>query len=239
MIGLLLTGIVFAGVSQAQERSRSRRAAKDKDEEPKVLSEAEAERLRLKLKGSTDRYGDGVDWRSLPPWAQTTFFGIRARGQFFVYVVDRSGSMIEEERLVRAKLELRRSIRGLREPQRFAVIFYNERPWPFPGDLSRSADLPSKDAFTRWLRLIEPDGGTDPRKALSMALSLRPDAVFLLSDGEFPPGTAESIARQNPRKVPIHCIDLAGGTGGSDLARIAANSGGQYVSRPQSLGGFP
>ena len=40
-----------------------------------------------------DRYGpDGaVDWSDVPPWRQTSFFGIRARGQFFVYVVDCSG----------------------------------------------------------------------------------------------------------------------------------------------------
>ena len=44
-----------------------------------------------------------------------------------------------------------------------------------------------------------------------MALALRPDAVFLLSDGEFPEGTVEADRRLNARKVPIHCVDLTGG----------------------------
>jgi hypothetical protein len=105
---------------------------------------------------------------------------------------------------------------------------------PMPGDLPRSADLASKSQLVQWLRLIEPDGETDPRAAMSLALSLRPDAVFLLSDGEFPDGTVEAIARKNPRKIPVHCVDLSGGTGGDHLQRIARDSGGQYRSRPQA-----
>ena len=72
-----------------------------------------------------------------------------------------------------------------------------------------------------------------------MALALRPDAVFLLSDGEFPKGTVEAIARENPRKIPIHCIDLTGGLAGDHLHRIARDSGGQYASRPGSLQAIP
>ena len=82
-----------------------------------------------------DRYGsDGaIDWSDIPPWRQTSFFGIRARGQFFVYVVDCSGSMIDDDRMPRATIELRRSVFALREPQRFEVIFYNTESIPMPG----------------------------------------------------------------------------------------------------------
>ncbi|MBV8677291.1 MAG: hypothetical protein JO355_09000, partial [Planctomycetaceae bacterium] len=102
---------------------------------------------------------------------------------------------------------------------------------PMPGDLPCPADLTSKNQLNTWLRLIEPDGETDPRSSLALALSLRPDAVFLLSDGEFPKGTVEAIARLNPRTIPIHCVDLSG-TGGDHLQRIARDSGGKYVFRP-------
>jgi hypothetical protein len=186
----------------------------------------------LRLPG-TDRYDPGaVDWRDVPPWRQASFFGIRAQGQLFIYVVDCSGSMIDEDRLVRAKRELRRSVLGLQPPQRFKVIFYNDEVLAMPGDLPVSADWSSKDQMIRWLRLIEPDGETDPRGAMSLALALRPDAVFLLSDGEYPPGTVEAVARKNRHKIPIHCVDLSGGTGGDHLQRIARDSGGQYRSRP-------
>jgi hypothetical protein len=189
-----------------------------------------------------DRYDPDavVDWSEVPPWRQTSFFGIRARGQFFVYVVDCSGSMIDDDRFPRATIELRRSVMALREPQKFEVIFYNTESIPMPGGpIARTADFAAKQQMLTWLRMIEPDAGTDPRLAMKQALMLQPDAVFLLSDGEFPDGTVEAIARTNTRKIPIHCVDLAGGLGGDHLKRIARSSGGQYASRPGDLQGRP
>jgi von Willebrand factor type A domain len=189
-----------------------------------------------------DRYDpDGaVDWSDVSPWRQTSFFGIRARGLFFVYVVDCSGSMIDDDRMPRATIELRRSVMALREPQRFEVIFYNSESIPMPGGpIPRSATLQAKSQLRSFLQLIDPDGGTDPRPAMKQALSLRPDAVFLLSDGAFPDGTVEELTRLNKHKVPIHCVDLTGGLAGDHLKRIAAANGGQYASRMGDLQGRP
>jgi Mg-chelatase subunit ChlD len=188
----------------------------------------------------SDRYATPEDWKDIPPWRQASFFGIRARGQFFVFIVDGSGSMIDEDRMPRATIELRRSVAALRPPQRFEVIVFNEGAMPMPGGpIPRLADQGSRESLRHWLRLIEPDGGTDPRTALSQGLGLRPDAVFLLSDGAFPEGTAEMVSRLNTHKIPIHCIDLTGGLAGDDLQRIARENGGQYASRPGSLQGTP
>jgi hypothetical protein len=216
---------------------------------PRVLTKAEtdarkrrSEFLTMPGAGPQDPYDpEGNDWSLIPAWRQASFFGIRARGQFFVFVLDQSGSMIDDDRLARATIELRRSVFALQPPQRFEVIFYNHEATPMPGGpIPRPADQKQKNLLTTWLRLIEPDGGTDPRRAILQALSLQPDAVFLLSDGEFPEGTAESVARYNlNRKVPVHCVDLSGGLGGDHLRRIARESGGQYASRPGSLQGRP
>lgn len=173
-----------------------------------------------------------IDWNALPPWKQTSFYGIRAKGQVFIYVVDCSGSMADDERLIRAKQEIRRSVMELRWPQKFQVIFYNDQPLCMPGGIPQSADLMPKLQMLDWFKTIGPEGETDPRGAMAQAVSLRPDAVFLLSDGEFPPGSVEAISKKNTHKVPIHCIDLAGGAAGDQLKRIAQDSGGQYVSRP-------
>ena len=188
-----------------------------------------------------DRYGsDELDWSDVPAWRQTSFFGIRARGQFFIFVVDCSESMIEDDRIARATIELRRSVFALQPPQKFEVIFFNTESIPMPGGpIPRSADLQSKNQLLLWLRLIEPDGGTDPRPALKQAIMLRPDAVFLLSDGDLPEGTVKEVAKLNTRKVPIHCVDLAGGLAGDQLKLIASDSGGQYASRPGSLRARP
>jgi von Willebrand factor type A domain len=211
---------------------------KPREVEIKVRSRAAVEAARtapsefLRPPGATRYEPDGTDWRDVPPWRQAAFYGIRAQGQFFIYVVDCSGSMIDDSRLVRAKRELRHSVLSLQPPQRFQVIFYNDRPIPMPGDLPRPADQANKSQMNQWLRLIEPDGATDPRAALGLALAMRPDAIFLLSDGEFPDGTVEAVARKNPHKVPVHCIDLSGGLAGDQLSRIARDSGGRYASRP-------
>jgi hypothetical protein len=129
---------------------------------------------------------------------------------------------------------------ALQAPQQFEVIFYNDESIPMPGGpRPRPADPQTKSQFLGWLSLMEPESGTEPRLAMRQALGLRPDAVFLLSDGEFPRGTAEEIARLNTRRIPIHCVDISGGLAGDQLRRIAADSGGQYASRPGNLQGGP
>jgi hypothetical protein len=232
-----LAALMVTSSALAEPPQEATKATARKDESQKVVSKDKSLQSRppslFLRQPSGDRYEpDGVNWSEVPAWKQATFFGVRARGQFFVYVVDCSGSMIEEDRLARAKEEVRRSVLRLVEPQRFKVIFYNDRPIPMPGDLAKSADFASKEQLLAWLRLIEPDGETDPRSSISLALNHRPDAVFLLSDGEFPEGTAEAVARANGRKVPIHCIDLSGGLAADQLPRIARDSGGRYVLRP-------
>jgi hypothetical protein len=177
-----------------------------------------------------DRYAD-TDWSQVPAWDQAAFYGVRARGRVFVFVVDCSGSMADEARLTRAKAELRRTISALRWPQRVHVIFYNDRPLPQPGGLPRLADTDGKASLYRWLRTIDAEGGTEPTVAMRQALALAPDAVFLLSDGAFPGGCVESITSANPGRIPIHCIDLAAGAEGDDLERIAESSGGRYAPR--------
>jgi hypothetical protein len=193
----------------------------------------------LRHPGVSDGYGPPISWADIPPWQQTSFFGIRARGRVFLYVVDCSGSMIQENRLGRAKTELRRSVMNLRFGQRFQVIFYNDQPLTMPGGIPVGADPDGKRSFLNWLARIDADGATDPRGALDQAIGLRPDAVFLLSDGEFPEGTVSEVARLNTRKIPIHCVDLAGGLAGDHLERNARDSGGKYASRPGNLQGGP
>jgi hypothetical protein len=206
-------------------------------DEPRVLS---AQEMAARSQSSrsflgplpADRYGETFAWSEVPAWRQASFYGVRSVAQTVVFVVDCSGSMGEADRLARAKIELRRSVLALQFPQRFTVIFYDDEPILMPGTGLQSADTATKDQFLAWLRLIDADGGTDPRVAMSLALGLQPDAIYLLSDGAFPDGVVEAIASRNRKKVPIHCIDLSGGAAGDHLKRIARDSGGQYAARP-------
>lgn len=218
-LGPILALLVLALTSRAQDVT-----VKSADSTPSSAADL------LRPPGS-DPYAPPIDWSSVPPWRQTSFFGVKSEGTFFVFVIDCSGSMDDHARLLLAKRELRRTLSRLDFPQRFLVIFYNDRAWPMPGDLIASADTDSRNRAYRWLARIDAHGETDPRPAMNLALSLHPDAVYLLSDGDYPSGCVQAIARKNSRKTPIHTIDLAPGAVGDDLKKIAAQSGGQYAAR--------
>lgn len=230
-----------AGKKAAPAAPPSARRKGKADENPRVMTPQEIETRRkspfLRPPGAgDDEHYEPEDLRDLPPWSYASFFGISARGRFVVYVLDQSGSMIDDSRMVRATSELRRSVNALHSPQKFEVIFYNDVATTMPGGPTlRDADQRTKEQLRNWLQLIDPDGGTSPKRAVLQALGMRPDAVFLLSDGDFPEGTVEAIAAANGRKVPIHCVDLAGGLAGDALQKIARESGGRYASRPGSL----
>jgi hypothetical protein len=101
-----------------------------------------------------------------------------------------------------------------------------------PDGLPRRADREGKETLARWLRTVDAGGETNPLPAMKHALGLRPDAVYLLSDGEFEPGTAAKVAALNgDRPVPIHGIDLSLRGAGS-LREISEASRGSYAHRP-------
>src|SRR5262249_21242172 len=101
--------LALALASQAAAQSQPDRAEKSekpkpaaKDNGPKVVSKAKDDETRgkstfLRPPGAGRYDPESIDWRDVPPWRQASFFGIRARGQFFVYVIDCSGSMFDEE----------------------------------------------------------------------------------------------------------------------------------------------
>ncbi len=166
-----------------------------------------------------------------------TFFGLEARGRRFVFVVDRSGSM-RGEKIDAAKAELLRAIRGLDRGAKFFTIFFSDADMPMPArDLVRATEASKRRHFT-WVSGISAAGGTDPTAAMIRALSLKPDAVWLLSDGIFEASAADAIARANPgRTVQIHTIAFYSREGEAVLKRIAKGNRGRYrFVSPASIG---
>jgi hypothetical protein len=191
----------------------------------------EASKFLTRPDEAADSYAAPVNWREVPPWRQTAFYGVRSQGTFFIFVIDCSGSMADEERWLRVIEEMRRTLASLQFPQRYYVILYNDRPVAMPGGLPQSASKQATGRTLDWVSRVVPEGATDPRAAMAEALALRPHAVYLLSDGEFPEGTAETVAKGNSGRVPVHCIDLGGAGGAAALKQIARDSGGRYVAR--------
>jgi len=181
--------------------------------------------------------------------AKMEFCGVDGGGNHFVYLVDSSGSM--GSAFESARLELIRSIYQLKPHQKFYVIFFDSKP-----DFMRLSD-PNRDeersvlatdqnkaALQAWAMRITPDRGKNPNELLEFALDLRPDVIFLLSDGEFPQTTEDLLTEKNRRRnlfgdggliSIVHTIAYHSREGESRMRRIADQNGGQYryVPRPK------
>jgi len=143
----------------------------------------------------------------------TSFFGLRARGTRFGYVIDKSGSMAHDGRWVRLADELLRSLRELPETASFCIAFFDTSARAFPAategwERSRRSGI---DRFLRWARNVSPGGGTEPVYGFNHLLSLDvpPDAIFFMTDGEIPPEHGSSIlakVMRRARPIAIHCV---------------------------------
>lgn len=169
---------------------------------------------------------------------ETQIFGLRSRGARFVYVFDRSSSM-EGGLLSAAKRELIASLQALDGRHQFQIIFYNERPQLMPavhGTAPRMAfaDEPGKRLAADYIGGVFADGGTNHLQALDMALALKPDVIFFLTDAEEPQMRPEELAmvRRLNRGTRINTIEF--GVGGQKpvlnfLQVLAAENGGQHA----------
>ena len=167
-----------------------------------------------------------------------TFFGTKASGRRFVFVVDRSISMgygsedyISRELFNRydvAKSELLNAIDSLQPHQQFFVVMFAHNTVPMFGQESVeesgdtdfemiAATRENKTRFQTWLGDVGMGPGTDPRLALEIAIDMRPDAIFFLSDGEFVserndqrPKTRDIIQKHIRQRtiVPINTVSL-------------------------------
>jgi hypothetical protein len=160
------------------------------------------------------------------------FYGSEARGSRFVYVVDASQSMTGL-RFEKACGELMSSIVGLNARQRFYVIFFNTEEFPqFYPQIDKflsTANSQAVDKLGSWLRNVRPMGGTNPALAVKRALELEPDAIFLLSDGEFDlRPTMAVIHHFNRARTVIHTIAFGSLAGQPMLAAIAEATGGSF-----------
>lgn len=127
--------------------------------------------------------------RRLP---EVRFAGLGAsNAQDIVYVVDASGSMISMFPVVLEYVQ--RSVSRLARTQRFQVIFYGPEEYvaaPHPGDVQEGlratrlvrATPENIQTVMAWARGIMPGGRSNPVRALQTALSLQPQAIFVLSN---------------------------------------------------------
>ena len=155
------------------------------------------------------------------------FFGLTAGGTNFVYVIDRSGSMTGT-RFATAIDELTRSVTALNENMNFYIIFYDSEFVTMNASKLVSASNANKKKHLQWAQSIAAQGGTDPTQAMLRAISLRPDSIWLLSDGQFDEAAVSEIKKSNSRGIQIHTLAFGSNDGEKQLKEIAAQNGGKY-----------
>lgn len=167
-----------------------------------------------------------------------SFFGAYATGNQFVYVLDSSSSMMGE-RWLYARQKLIQSLRQLGPEREFYVICFDHKTTlMFDSDQS-SVKFEKANSLTiqkveRWLRYRELGMDTMPSEALQFAISMKPDAIFLLSDGELKDNSLLMLrilnaSRQDHRQVPIHTIHLLSPFGRATLEIIAKDNAGTFT----------
>lgn len=173
-------------------------------------------------------------------YTSTKLFGLEARGSKFVYVLDRSGSMGEHKNLAlrKAKEELLASLGDLNDRQQFYIIFYNHEPKLFdPGAAKNQlvfATESNKQRARQFIENISADGGTDHVAALSIAVRLHPDVIFLLTDGEAEddpsPDDLKRLERLNSGEASINVIQFAAAPRpNSALVHLAEQNRGKHL----------
>ncbi len=164
------------------------------------------------------------------------FMGVQTEAKNIVYVLDRSGSMMADDRSYHTYLELRKSVAALSKECTFSIVYFDHEFYPLPerGQMHKAVKK-EKDAALDWASTMGPLGATDPSGALRYALEeLDCDTIFLMTDGEFDEFSTRNVLSQfnAGARVAIHTIAFHSNAGASILRGIADDYRGQYLFVP-------
>jgi hypothetical protein len=174
------------------------------------------------------------------PKVKLSLFGAPpAEGHSFVFVIDRSASMGSGGlgAIGAAAKELEAQLDSLSADQVFQVVAYNQSAVYFTGRELVAATAANKRALVAFVRNLADFGQTEHERGLLAALRLKPEVIYLLTDGGDPHlkgGQLKYLREQAGERTTIHCLHF--GTGSEDaippdhfLRRLAAETHGSYA----------
>jgi len=182
-------------------------------------------------KGHLGNGGGAASGDGSPFGKEDGFFGLGDTGQRLVYVVDCSDSMNDANKWKQASYELVRALKDLNYQQKFFVIFFSDGAYPMDADAPIPATYEEVGKTEEWVKEIQPMGGTNPLPALLYALTLEPDAIYFLSDGQFDPLVISELQQRNPKsagQIPIHTVSFYNRDTVGLMRTISRQSGGKF-----------
>jgi hypothetical protein len=188
------------------------------------------------------------------------FMGIKTNGQRILLLFDVSGSVVNKANqsampLAKIKQETLDMINKLPVDSRFGIIQFVRNYKMFQPELI-AATQPNRDLAKQWIETEWRESGSMPRSGkgviapepnglppiLRAGYGLKPDVIFLISDGSFERGVATSekvpedefedlfkeLTAELPQKIPVHFIGFQMKPADKDFwSKITRRQGGQ------------
>ena len=158
-----------------------------------------------------------------------TFFGTPlGEARSVIFISDCSGSMTCSLDFV--KYELKRCLGTLCSQDKFDVLFMSSGPpVEMPPHFFVAPTEDNKRMAYEFIDSVVPTGETSPEDSLRRAFELKPDAIFLLTDGVFDRSTVDFVKHlEAGHKCPVHAFCFLYKTGEPILKEIAGSTGGTY-----------
>jgi hypothetical protein len=165
------------------------------------------------------------------------FGGPAATGRSFVFVIDRSASMGSEGlgAIQAAAEELETKLGALTSEQTFQVVAYNQAAAYFTGRELIPATTENQKKLANFVQNLAAYGETEHVRGLNAALRLKPEVIYLLTDGDPQLNALDlrTIRDQAGARTSIHCLQF--GRGQPDAAqqqsfeRLARENRGGYI----------
>lgn len=160
-------------------------------------------------------------------------------GMDYVFLLDVSGSMANDAKLVTLKDSVGAFVKALGADDRFDLVAFNVQAAPLFREL-KAATAESHAAADAYLASQAARGGTVLRPAMTLAYQYatpdRPLNVVVLSDGMTEQNERSELLRliqQRPRNARVFCIGVGNDVNRPLLEQLAEDSGGlaAFVSR--------
>tara|TARA_R110002073_G_scaffold73085_7_gene178792 strand:+ start:9635 stop:10414 length:780 start_codon:yes stop_codon:yes gene_type:complete len=150
-----------------------------------------------------------------------------------IYVLDCSSSM-QGNRFNRMRTAIVDAVGQMSAEQQYALLLFNTNALQIRGGGYRNAGVKGATRLQTELQLVDPNGGTNPLDALLIAIQMKPDAVVILSDGDFTSSIVDQVTRLNRtggKNTQINCVAIDNHA--RTLKRLASLNGpGNYVEVP-------